>query len=107
MSAGYISGFEAGDPPEAIATTLLEDGGVCIANLVGPEVMDQVYAEIQEGASAESQESDSPLWPEGNRTLGALAATSRTYVETLIAHPLVLEIVMDPPAGSGMSGLCR
>ncbi|MEE2784679.1 MAG: phytanoyl-CoA dioxygenase family protein [Pseudomonadota bacterium] len=93
MSAGYISGFEADDPPEAIATTLLENGSACIANLVAPEVMDQVYAEIEEGATVESQKSDTRLWPEGNKTLGALAATSSTYVEKLIVHPLVLEIV--------------
>ena len=36
--------------------------------------------------------SDSVIWPEGNKTVGGLAALSPAYTESLLLHPKVLEV---------------
>ena len=85
-----ISVFTASADSAEIASALVQDGGVIIECLVAAELMDRVYDEIQDNVAEVDQTSSSKLWPEGNKTIGALAAASRTYVEELLVHPTVL-----------------
>ena len=54
--------------------------------------MDEAY-QVQNNVSPAEQSSSTSLWPEGNRTVGGLAAVSPTYTEKLVIHPKTLEIV--------------
>ena len=55
--------------------------------------MDEAYQDVQNNVSPAEQSSSTSLWPEGNRTVGGLAAVSPTYTEKLVIHPKTLEIV--------------
>ena len=89
----YLTSFTEKDSTEDIVKTLKSDGGVIIERLVPEEVMDEAYQEVQNNVSQAQQSSSTSLWPEGNRTVGGLAAASLTYTEKLVIHPKTLEIV--------------
>lgn len=52
-----------------------------------------MQADIDANVPIEDQQGSSEFWPEGNRTVSALAAVSPTFVEHLLIHPTVLGIV--------------
>ena len=87
-----LSTFAADDSRNEVVETLLQDGGVIMRDLVAGDVMDQVYAEIQATISEADQRSSTLLWPEGNKTVGALASVSTTFAEYLMIHPKLLEV---------------
>jgi len=89
----YLTTFTEKDSTEDIVKTLKADGGVIIERLVPEEVMDEAYQDVQNNVSEADQSSSTSLWPEGNRTVGGLAAASPTYTEKLVIHPKTLEIV--------------
>ena len=89
----YLTTFTEKDSTEDIVKTLKSDGGVIIERLVPEEVMDEAYQDVQNNVSPAEQSSSTSLWPEGNRTVGGLAAVSPTYTEKLVIHPKTLEIV--------------
>ncbi|MBJ37846.1 MAG: hypothetical protein CMD83_05205 [Gammaproteobacteria bacterium] len=89
----YLSSFDAESPASHVATQLLSQGGVVIDALVPPELMDSVRAEIRSNVDEADEQGSSVLWPEGNRTVGGLAAVSSTFVEELLVHPKILEVV--------------
>ena len=89
----YLTSFTEKDSTEDIVKALKSDGGVIIERLVPEEVMDEAYQDVQNNVSQAEQSSSTSLWPEGNRTVGGLAAASLTYTEKLVIHPKTLEIV--------------
>ena len=88
----YLSSVSTDSDVQAIANALQNDGGVVIDALVVPETMDTIHAEIQSGVAPEDQKGTGHLWPEGNKTVGGLAAVSRTFVEELLTHPKILAV---------------
>ena len=101
----YLTSFTEKDSTEDIVNALKSDGGVIIERLVPEEVMDEAYQEVQNNVSQAEQSSSTSLWPEGNRTVGGLAAASLTYTEKLVIHPKTLEIVRcDVNAGRAYVG---
>lgn len=91
--AAALTTFEPDTPAAEIATTLRADGGVIIKNLVSEELMDKVYGEVNRNTTdAQQKTGGGNLWPDGNRTVGALGAVSPTYTENLLLHPKVLEV---------------
>ena len=91
MSASLTT-FEPDESVTEITDTLKTDGGVILRGLAPAGLLDSVYQEVQENVPEAAQQSSTPLWPEGNRTVGALAAASSTFAEELLIHPKVLEI---------------
>ena len=75
--ATTLTSFEADASVADIAAALTRDGGVIIRRLAPEQLMDDVYAEIEANVSAADMASKTALWPEGNKTVGALAAASR------------------------------
>ncbi len=98
--------FDPDAPTEEIASRLKEVGGVILRNLTPPELMDEVYTEVLANTTEGQRTSDTEVWPEGNRTVGALAAVSPSYTEKLLLHPKLLEMAdavllpMEPMAPS-------
>ena len=87
-----LTSFEADASVADIAAALKRDGGVIIRRLAPEQLMDDVYAEIEANVSAADMESKTALWPEGNKTVGALAAASPLFADRLLAHPKVLDV---------------
>ena len=78
----------AGTGPEDIATVLREDGCVIISNLVSPDLMDRITAELEPFLAATDEGIDEFLGHATRRT-GALIARSPS-VRALVAHPTIL-----------------
>jgi ectoine hydroxylase-related dioxygenase (phytanoyl-CoA dioxygenase family) len=74
--------------PEDIATVLREDGCVVVADLVSPELMDQITTELEPHLAATEVGTDEFLGHATRRT-GALIARS-PGTRTLVAHPTIL-----------------
>ena len=92
MSAS-ISTFDSTDPIHDVVSALKRDGGVVLRNLVPEELMDEIYAEVMANTPESSRETEgTEVWPEGHRTVGALAAVSPTFTEKLLLHPKTLEV---------------
>ena len=89
----YMRRFDRDATASDIATELVARGGTVIESLVRPELMDLVREEIRSDLAAGAERGSSALWPEGNQTAGGLAAVSPTFVEELLTHPTVLEVV--------------
>jgi len=79
----------ADTPPAAIASVLREDGCVIIANLVPPDLMDQIIAELEPYIAATSGGNTDFLGHATRRT-GALIARSPS-VRSLVTNPTVLD----------------
>ena len=92
MSA-YLSSFEPDANPTDIAAALVQQGGVTINHLMPAAVMDTIYREVTRSVSEEDQRGSSDLWPEGNKTVGGLAAASQSFTEQLLIHPKVLQVL--------------
>ena len=91
--SGYISTFDAQADTAEIAAALVQHGGVIISELMSTAVMDTISDEIEISVSHTDQKGTSALWPEGNRTVGGLAAASMSFTEKLLIQPKVLEVV--------------
>ncbi len=91
MSAS-LSTFGADESVQRITDTLRREGGVILQSLAPPDLLDSIYQEVQENVPEAAQKSSTHLWPDGNRTVGALAAVSSIFAEELLIHPKVLEI---------------
>ena len=89
----YLSTFNPTADPDDIAAALVRDGGAIIKDLATPELMDEIRQEIDRAVPLADQEGNSALWPEGNRTVGALCAVSPLFVESLLVHEKILAIV--------------
>ena len=88
-----LTSFEADAPISDILPALKRDGGIIMRNLVAEELMDEVYAEILSNSMSDDLKTQGgELWPEGNKTIGALPALSPTFAEKLLIHPRILEI---------------
>ena len=87
-----LTSFEADASVACVAAALKREGGVIIRRLAPEQLMDDVYAEIEANVSAANMASKSALWPEGNKTVGALAAASPLFADRLLAHPQVLDV---------------
>jgi len=87
-----LTTFEPEESVTEISDALKRDGGVILGGLAPPDLLDSVYQEVQENVPEAAQQSTTHLWPEGNRTVGALAAASSIFAEELLIHPKVLEI---------------
>ena len=89
-----ISTFDSTDPIHDVVSSLKRDGGVILRNLVSEARMDEIYAEVIGNAPGASRETEgTEVWPEGHRTVGALAAVSPTFTEELLLHPKTLEVI--------------
>ncbi len=84
--------FDADAPTATIAAALEVDGGAIVHDLAAPALMDEVYDEVRHNTTAADLASSTKLWPEGNKTVGALAALSPTYANHLLVHPTVLAL---------------
>lgn len=89
----YLSAFSPKDSTVDIVSSINAQGGAIIERLAPEDLMDEVYHDVQTNVAEADQQSSSALWPEGNRTVGALAAASPTFTEHLLIHPKLLEIV--------------
>jgi hypothetical protein len=87
-----LTSFGANASVTDIVATLKRDGGVIIRSLAPEQLMDGVYAQIEANVVAADFESNSELWPKGNKTIGALAAASPLFADRLLAHPKVLDV---------------
>ena len=88
-----LTSFEADAPITDILPALKRDGGIIMRNLVAEELMDEVYAEILSNSMSDDLKTQGgELWPEGNKTIGALPTVSSTFAEKLLIHPRILEI---------------
>ena len=89
----YLTTFEPDADTTAIAETLVKQGGAIINQLMPTTVMDTIHDEITQSVSEQDQQGSSDLWPEGNKTIGGLAAASCSFTEQLLIHPKVLEVI--------------
>lgn len=90
--AMQVAGFDAAANIAEIATSLRRNGAAIVRELAPRWLMDKIREEVLNSVSEEDLKSSTNLWPEGNRTVGALVAVSRTYVEELLIHPRILQI---------------
>ena len=90
--AMQVAGFDAAANIAEIATSLRRNGAAIVRELAPQGLMDKVREEVLNSVSEEDLKSSTHLWPEGNRTIGALVAVSRTFVEELLIHPGILQI---------------
>ena len=74
--ATTLKTFDPATPTAEIGAMLLQDGGAIIRNMVPESLMDEVYSEIMTNARSADLESNTPLWPQGNKTLGGLPSIS-------------------------------
>jgi ectoine hydroxylase-related dioxygenase (phytanoyl-CoA dioxygenase family) len=79
---------EAGTAPADIATVIREDGCVIISELVAPELMDQITAELKPHIEATSG-GETDFLGHATRRTGALIARSPS-ARALVAHPTIL-----------------
>ena len=91
--ASYLASFRADAGIDEIAQALIGEGAVAINCLVPGPMMDKIYEEITAAVAPENQQGTSKMWPAGNKTVGGLAAASRTFVESLLIHPTILAII--------------
>ena len=75
-----------------VASTLKRDGAVIIQGLTSEQLMDDVYKEIETNVAPADLESNTDLWPPGNKTIGGLAEVSPLFADRLLAHPKILDL---------------
>jgi len=75
-----------------IASTLKRDGAVIIQQLTSGQLMDDVYKEVETNVAPADLESNTDLWPPGNKTVGGLAEVSPLFADRLLAHPKILDL---------------
>ena len=104
-----LTTFDEKDSIGDIVAKLKQDGAVIIQRLAPEQLMDDIYTEIEENVAPADFESNTDLWPEGNKTIGALAGASKLFGDRLLSHPKILELadaVLQPIVrmGSGTEG---
>ena len=87
-----ITSFDEKDSVEEITAALKRDGGVIIEKLASEQLMDDVYAEIESNVAPADLESNTDLWPPGNKTVGGLAEASPLFADRLLTHPKILDL---------------
>ena len=75
-----------------VTSTLKRDGAVIIERLTSEQLMDDVYKEIETNVAPADLESNTDLWPPGNKTIGGLAEVSPLFADRLLAHPKILDL---------------
>ena len=75
-----------------VASTLKRDGAVIIERLTSEQLMDDVYKEVETNVAPADLESNTDLWPPGNKTVGGLAEVSPLFADRLLAHPKILDL---------------
>ena len=75
-----------------VASTLKRDGAVIIERLTSEQLMDDVYKEVETNVAPADLESNTDLWPPGNKTIGGLAEVSPLFADRLLAHPKILDL---------------
>ena len=83
MSASLTT-FEPDESVTEITDTLKTDGGVMLRGLAPAGLLDSVYQEVQENVPEAAQQSSTPLWPEGNRTVGAPVSYTHLTLPTIL-----------------------
>lgn len=87
-----ITTFDEKTSIRDIARTLKRDGAVIIQGLTSEQLMDDVYKEIETNVAPADLESNTDLWPPGNKTIGGLAEVSPLFADRLLAHPKILDL---------------
>ncbi len=87
-----ITSFDEKDSVEEISAALKRDGGVIIKRLASEQLMDDVYAEVEKNVAPADLESNTDLWPPGNKTVGGLAEVSPLFADSLLTHPKILDL---------------
>ena len=90
MTASTITTHAASDPTEAVVATLRRDGAAVVANLVAPEVMDQLTADLNFGD--ETKVGNDFIGGSDNRSIGAVLHANPELCETLLVNERVLEV---------------
>ena len=92
MMTATLTTFDEQDSIEDITAALKLDGAVIIQRLASEQLMDDVYAEIETNVAPADLESNTDLWPPGNKTVGGLAKASPLFADRLLAHPKILDL---------------
>ena len=80
-----LTTFDEKDFVGDITATLKRDGAVIIRRLASEQLMDNVYGEIEKNVAPADLESNTDLWPPGNKTVGGLAEASPLFADRLLA----------------------
>ena len=90
MTTNTITTHDSSDPAEAVVATLRRDGAAVVANLVAPEVMDQLTAGFKFGD--ETKAGNDFIGGSDNRSIGAVLHANPKLCETLLVNERVLEV---------------
>ena len=90
MTTNTITTHDPSDPAEAIVATLRRDGAAVVANLVAPEDMDQLTADLK--FDDETKAGNDFIGGSDNRSIGAVLHANPELCETLLVSERVLEV---------------
>ena len=90
MTTNTIATHDPSDPAEAVVATLRRDGAAVVANLVAPEAMDQLMADLRFGD--ETKAGNDFIGGSDNRSIGAVLHANPKLCETLLVNERVLEV---------------
>ena len=90
MTTNTITTHDPSDPAEAVVATLRRDGAAVVANLVAPETMDQLMADLRFGD--ETKAGNDFIGGSDNRSIGAVLHANPKLCETLLVNERVLEV---------------
>ncbi|MCY4013610.1 MAG: phytanoyl-CoA dioxygenase family protein [Gammaproteobacteria bacterium] len=90
MTTTTIATHDSSEPAEAVVATLRRDGAVVVANLVAPEDMDQLTADLKFGD--ETKAGNDFIGGSDNRSIGAVLHANPELCETLLVNERVLEV---------------
>ena len=90
MTKSTIATHHASEPPEAVVATLRRDGAVVVANLVAPEVMDELTADL--AFDDDTKAGNDFIGGSDNRSIGAVLHANPELCETLLVNERVLEV---------------
>lgn len=93
-SVAPVATFPNGHPMEEVLEALYRDGAVRIRNLITPEAMSQINAEIQPYMDADYN-SGLEVFAKETKTVCGLAGKSPAAVNAILTHPTVLAAVRD------------
>jgi ectoine hydroxylase-related dioxygenase (phytanoyl-CoA dioxygenase family) len=79
------------DNTDAVAETLLKDGGVIVENIAPPELLDRIAAELRGPFDEQGHKFSNDFNGYKTLRLGAILGISRAAAD-LIAHPLVMGV---------------
>ena len=90
MTTNTITTHDSSDPAQAVVATLRRDGAAVVANLVAPEVMDQLTADLK--FDDETKTGNDFIGGSDNRSIGAVLHANPELCETLLVNERVLAI---------------